>query len=44
MLPRAGTIFKEGRFGSSKRLRVDRLNIDYSNKYTAVARFDYAGP
>ena len=43
MLPQ-GTIFKEGVFGSSKRLRVDRLDIDYSNKYTAVAAFDYRGP
>ena len=39
-----GTIFKEGTFGSSKRLRMDRLGIDYENKYTAVAPFDYAGP
>jgi hypothetical protein len=43
MLPQ-GTIFKEGLFGSSKRLRVDRLDIDYANKYTAVAAFDYRGP
>jgi hypothetical protein len=43
MLPQ-GTIFKEGLFGSSKRLRVGRLDIDYANKYTAVAAFDYRGP
>jgi hypothetical protein len=43
MLPQ-GMIFKEGLFGSSKRLRVDRLDIDYANKYTAVAAFDYRGP
>jgi hypothetical protein len=36
-----GTIFKEGRFGSSKRPRVDPLGIDYSGRYTAVASFDY---
>ncbi len=32
-----GTIFKQGTFGSSKRLKMDRLGIDYENKYTAVA-------
>jgi hypothetical protein len=39
-----GTIFKEGRFGSSKRLRVNRLGMDFSGRYTAVASFDYRGP
>lgn len=39
-----GTIFKEGLFGSSKRLRVDRLGMDHANRYTAVAAFDYRGP
>jgi hypothetical protein len=39
-----GMIFKEGAFGSSKRLRMERLGIDHSNKYTAVAAFEYRGP
>jgi hypothetical protein len=39
-----GTVFKEARFGSSKRYRVDPLGIDYSGRYTAVAPFDYRGP
>jgi hypothetical protein len=43
MLPQ-GTIFKEGVFGSSKRLRADPLGIDYTGRYTAVALFEYRGP
>jgi hypothetical protein len=39
-----GMIFKEGMFGSSKRLKMDRLGIEHSNKYTAVASFEYRGP
>ncbi|HEX6399985.1 MAG TPA: DUF1326 domain-containing protein [Actinomycetota bacterium] len=39
-----GTIFKEGRFGSSKRLRMGQLGIDVSGSYTAVAAFEYEGP
>jgi hypothetical protein len=43
MLPQ-GTIFKEGRFGSSERLRVDPLGIDHTGRYTAVVSFEYRGP
>jgi hypothetical protein len=39
-----GIIFKRGDFASSKRYRVGSLGIDYSDKYAAVAPFEYAGP
>jgi hypothetical protein len=40
-----GLIFKEGRFGSSKRFAVGReLGLDHSGRYTAIGRFDYSGP
>jgi|SRR5215218_9375474 len=40
-----GLIFKEGRFGSSKRFHVDSgIRLDYSDRYTAVGAFDYSGP
>jgi hypothetical protein len=39
-----GIVFKHGDFGSSKRYRVAALGIDYSDRYTAVGPFEYAGP
>ena len=40
-----GLIFKEGRFGSSKRFHVgDGIALDHSGKYTSIAAFQYAGP
>jgi hypothetical protein len=44
MLPE-GIIFKQGHFGMSKLFRLsDDVAFDHSGKYTAVGRFDYAGP
>ena len=39
-----GIVFKRGDFASSKRDRVGPLGIDYADKYTAVAPFEYTGP
>lgn len=39
-----GVVFRRGDFASSKRYRVCPLNIDYADKYAAVAPFKYSGP
>ena len=40
-----GLVFKRGDFGASSVFRVqDGISWDHSGQYTAVARFEYAGP
>jgi hypothetical protein len=40
-----GLIFKHGDFGSSRRFRVaNGISFEHSDRYTAVAPFEYSGP
>lgn len=40
-----GIVFKRGDFGSSSVFRVQNgISLDYSDKYTAIAQFEYGGP